>query len=200
MCPPGPAPATVPGAAAAPPRPPDAPAPVRPAGPPGPPTIDATCPCSPPALESINAWGGVAVPRAIRASAANAHDDLHRGPAAFGAPQGSQNVLRLRGPRLLRGGDLAAQPGGPRAHQAAPAGAGGCLAAGAGHHHRGRARHAAACACPDRALRHAVGRWRGFGLPRRAERRYPVLSLDHVGLLDRGRGGGGRAAVLVPAL
>ena len=52
----------------------------------------------------------------------------------------------------------------------------------------------------DRALRHAARRRRDPRLPGGAGGRHSVHAVHHVDLLDRGRGGSGRQAVLVPAL
>ena len=59
---------------------------------------------------------------------------------------------------------------------------------------------ASAGARAHRALRDAARRRRDPGLPGGAGGRDSVHALDHVDLLDRGRGAGGRQAVLVPAL
>ena len=55
----------------------------------------------------------------------------------------------------------------------------------------GEATGDAARARADRAGRHAACRRRDPRLPRRARGRHPVQPLDHVDLLDRGRGRGG---------
>ena len=130
----------------------------------------------------------------------HAHHDLHRGPAAGCPPQGAARLFRLRRGRLLFAGDPARQPRGPRTHQAAPARAGRRVATRPHHDHPRREGRAAARARADRAVRHAAWRRRDPRLPRRAGRRHPVHALHHVDLLDRGRGAGGRQAVLVPAL
>ena len=117
-----------------------------------------------------------------------------------GPPQGATRVLRLCRGRLLRAGDAARQPRRPRAHQAAPARARRRVAARPRHHHSRREGLASAGARAHRALRDAARRRRDPGLPGGAGGRDSVHALDHVDLLDRGRGAGGRQAVLVPAL
>ncbi len=136
----------------------------------------------------------------LRTADVHAHHDLHRGPAAGGPPQGAARLLRLRRGRLLFAGDVACQSAGPRAHQAAPARAGRRVATQPDHHHHRREGCPPARARPDRTLRHAARRRRDPRLPGGAGRGHSVHALHHVDLLDRGRGGGGRQAVLVPAL
>ena len=64
----------------------------------------------------------------------------------------------------------------------------------------GQKRVGAVHAGADRAVRHAARRRRDPGGARGQRGRHSVHALDHVDLLDRGRGGGDRQAVLVPAL
>src|ERR1700716_4265638 len=130
----------------------------------------------------------------------HAHHDLHRGLAAGGPPQAATRVLRLCRGRLLLAGDTARQPRRPRAHQAAPARARRRVATKSRHHHSRREGLASAGARAHRALRDAARRRGDSGLPGGAGGWDSIHALDHVDLLDRGRGAGGRQAVLVPAL
>ena len=126
--------------------------------------------------------------------------DLHRRSASDRPPQGAARLLRLCGGRLVFAGDAAVEPERPGAAQAAPARAGRRRPARPLDHHHRREGVAAARARADRPLRHAARRRRDPRLPGRAGRRHPVHAVDDVDLLDRGRGGGGDEAVLVPAL
>ena len=126
--------------------------------------------------------------------------DLHRRSPAGGPPPDPARLLRLSRSRLLWRGDAARQPCRPAAGQASPARAG----------RRVRTRHRLDDArreglVADRAVDHRHGRpdaWqrRDPGLPRGAGGRHSLYAQHHVDLLDRGRGGCGRQAVLVPAL
>ena len=109
------------------------------------------------------------------------------------APQRAARVLRIHRRRLLfarRRCD--ANRDDIERDQAAPARAGRHVDSAACDHHARRAAGDAAGARADRALRHAACRRRDPRLPGGAGRRHPVHALDHVDLLDRGRGGGGR--------
>ena len=130
----------------------------------------------------------------------NAHADLRRRLAPAISAARAAHVRRLRGERLLPGGDDQSEPARLRGDQI-PAAHPGRRRAALDRDHVTRATCVAASRHrAGRASRHAACRRRNPCSARRQRHGHSVLPLHHVGRVDRGRRGGDRQAVLVPAL
>ena len=172
-----------------------------------------------PACPRITTWRALAVPCRVRCppetagalcyqkprrepgTASHENHDLHRGPAADRPPQGAARVLRICRRRLLFRADTCA-PTAPISKRiklrqrilvdvADRSTATTIL---------GEPASLPLALAPIGLVRHAARRRRDPGLPRRAGGGNSVHAVDHVDLFDRGCRGGGRQAVLVPAL
>ena len=126
---------------------------------------------------------------------------LHRGPAAEGAPQGAEGVLRLRRSRLVRAAHIACELPRLERHKTATAGDGRNVSDR--EHpddHRRREYFPTTRLGAGRDDGSRMGQWRNPCVPRRADRRYPLYVEHAFDLLDRGRHRRDRKAVLVSAL
>ena len=128
------------------------------------------------------------------------NDSQHRRPAEACEEAHSARHIRLRRRRLLRGANPAAQRRRPRCDDLPPARHGRCLECVPGDDHGGYPGVDAPSDRPHRSRRPVLRGWRDSGGAGCGGLRHSLLHEHHVDLLDRGRSGGHRAAVLVSAI